>query len=193
MELVAFQGLLVLKCLRSWLWEFGRREKTNQTLYLVFPFIFYYLFSKQAMKGLIFLGFVERINVLLRGAKVSWENNSWFWTHKNFTARDKSFTYAQSNLAQAFVLINKGGQSLMLCCLLWSCGSAGSGIMGSTLSVWWFLSFLLRGCLCPQLVGDVKFKMLLLWPHHRAGFVYHHTLEIWYWFILQHFHIYFQI
>lgn len=34
--------------------------------------------------------------------------------------------------------------------------------MGSTLSVWWsfwFLSFLLRGCLCFRLVVSIKFKM----------------------------------
>lgn len=43
------------------------------------------------MKGLILLDFVERINVLLKCAKVSWKNNLWFWTNKNFTARDKIF------------------------------------------------------------------------------------------------------
>lgn len=183
MEFVAFQGFLVLKCLRSWVWEFGRREKTSKTLFSFSSFFFYDLFSKQTVKGLIFLGFVERINVLLRGAKVSWENNSWFWVNKNFSARDKSFTYAQSNLAQDFVLRNKGGQSLVLCCLLWSCESAGIGIMGSPLSMWWFLSFLSRGCLCSQLLLDVKFKLLLLWPHASLALFNHYALEIWYWFV----------
>lgn len=60
MELVAFQGLLVLKCLRSWVWEFGRREKTSKTLCFIFPLVFCGLFSKQAMKGLIFFGFCRK-------------------------------------------------------------------------------------------------------------------------------------